>query len=63
MAAATLSSIIGAILNIWKEPSCFIVWMASNFIFIVFALKDHNQWMALVFITYFTTSLGGLILW
>ena len=63
MATGFSLGIVGAIFNVVKDPFCFILWLVSNFIFIAAAVKDHNRWMVLIFLTYFVTSGIGLFSW
>lgn len=63
MATGIFLGISGTYLNLLKEPFCFVLWLASNSIFMAAAWKDRNSWMYLVFLTYFAMSFWGLITW
>ena len=63
MTTGVILGITGTWLNVLKEPFCFLLWLASNSIFVGAAWKEHNPWMVVVFITYLSMSLWGLLTW
>lgn len=59
----TLLSIIGVILNIYKNKYCFIIWSITNFLWMIidFYCKLYSQ--SFLFMIYFILAIYGLIKW
>ena len=59
----TAASLVGVILNIKKQKSCFIVWGVTN---ASWAVIDYNAGLtaqAALFAVYFVLAVWGLIEW
>jgi hypothetical protein len=63
MASGIIFALIGAFLNVVKNPICFILWLAANSIFLLSAWEKSDGWMTLVWLTYLGTSVYGLMTW
>jgi hypothetical protein len=63
MAGASVLAVTGAYLNAMGNILCFPVWLFTNMVFLIHALREHSQWMDFLFFLYFCTSLLGLWRW
>lgn len=63
MTTATLTAVLGAVLNATGNKASFLLWLLTNTVFLIVAYKENNKWMATVFGMYFLTSIMGLIVW
>lgn len=59
----TILSIIGVILNIYKNKYCFIIWAITNFSWFVVDLYYGIYSQAVLFLVYFFLAIFGLIKW
>lgn len=59
----TVFSILGVVLNIYKNKYCFIIWAVTNFSWMCvdFYYKIYSQ--AFLFLVYFCLAIFGLIKW
>jgi len=56
-------SIIGVILNIYKNKWCFILWAITNFFWVVIDYQQGLYAQAFLFTVYFVLALWGLYRW
>lgn len=61
--AITIASIIGTIANIYKKSWCFIIWLFTNFTWMVVDLKAGLYAQAFLFAIYFMLAVWGLWQW
>ena len=61
--AATLLSIIGALLNAFLLKQGFYIWVVSNSIWIYIGIKNKMYGMALTFLVFLIISIMGIIYW
>lgn len=62
--AAVLMGLTGAyIQSTMKSPLAFYIWAISNPVFLYFAIKRKEYYMAIVWIAYFISSILGIIMW
>jgi len=59
----TLISIIGVIANIYKKTWCFILWIFSNFTWMVIDYNAGLYAQSFLFLVYFLLAIWGLIQW
>jgi hypothetical protein len=59
----TIFSIMGVILNIYKNSICFIIWTATNLIWCIFNFKKKIYAQSFLFFIYFILAIWGLIEW
>ena len=60
---ATALGIAGAILNVMKHYSCFIIWEITNVLLIVYNLSIGEYCQATLFLTYGVITGWGLYKW
>ena len=60
---ATVLSILGAILNAFLIKEGFYLWIASNSLWIIFAVKNKYWGMVLTFSTFLIISVIGIVYW
>jgi nicotinamide riboside transporter PnuC len=59
----TALGILGAALNVQKDPACFVVWLVANGGFIVLH-ASRRQWAeALMFCAYVALCVWGMVTW
>lgn len=63
MTTATLTAVLGAVLNATGSKVSFLLWLMTNLVFLTVAYKENNRWLMVVFGMYFMTSVMGLIIW
>lgn len=61
--AITIVSIIGVILNIYKNRWGFVLWMISNSCWIYIDFQKGIPEQSVLFIVYFFAALWGWIFW
>ena len=59
----TILSLLGVILNIYKSPIGFIVWIFTNAAWCYIDFKKGLKEQALLFAVYFMLALYGLYRW
>lgn len=55
--------ILGAIVNVYKHWSCFVMWSVANFILIYHNLETNDYAQTLLFLVYQVITTFGLIKW
>jgi hypothetical protein len=62
--AAVMMGLSGAyIQSAMKSPLAFYIWAISNPVFLYFAIKRKEYYMAVVWIAYFISSIVGILMW
>ncbi len=56
-------SIIGVILNIYKNKICFIIWAVTNFSWMIVDIYKGIPAQAFLFAVYFLLAIFGLYKW
>jgi hypothetical protein len=56
-------SILGTVLNIYKNKWCFIIWIITNFAWIIINLVLGMYPQVVLFSVYLATSIWGMIAW
>jgi hypothetical protein len=56
-------SIAGVIINIFKNPFCFVLWLLTNGFWCLFNIINKLYSQAFIFLIYFLLSIFGLIKW
>ena len=59
----TLLSIIGVILNAHKKRVCFLVWMFTNFTWMVIDFRAGIPAQGTLFAVYFCLAIYGWVTW
>jgi nicotinamide riboside transporter PnuC len=59
----TAVAITGTVINVLKNPVCFILWCITNLYYVIHNLRAKNYQMALLFGVYLGLSVWGLISW
>jgi len=59
----TILSIIGVILNIYKNKYCFMIWAVTNFAWMVIDYRAGLYSQSLLFAVYFLLAIYGLWKW
>jgi nicotinamide riboside transporter PnuC len=59
----TLLSIIGVVLNIYKNKYCFVIWAVTNFAWMVIDFQIGLYSQSFLFAVYFVLALFGLYKW
>jgi hypothetical protein len=59
----SLAATAGALLNIAKNPVCFVVWAITNTGFLAIKLRQRSWAEALLWSANLTSSLVGLAVW
>jgi nicotinamide riboside transporter PnuC len=61
--SATLLSIFGAILNVFKQIEGFYVWTVASLLWIWFAWKHKHYGLLLLSFVYLVIDIAGIISW
>lgn len=61
--AVTVASIIGTVANIYKKQWCFLIWLATNGIWMVVDFMAGMYAQAFLFAVYVCLAVWGLIKW
>jgi nicotinamide riboside transporter PnuC len=56
-------SLFGVVLNIYKRKECFLVWMVTNFVWMIYDWQMGAKEQALLFFIYFIFAIFGFIEW
>jgi nicotinamide riboside transporter PnuC len=56
-------SIIGVVLNIYKLPVCFAIWICTNFAWMIIDFKKKIYAQSFLFLIYFLLAIWGIITW
>ena len=56
-------SLVGIILNIHKKRICFIIWMITNFAWMLVDIKKNIPAQAFLFFVYFLLAIWGWVKW
>lgn len=59
----TYFSIIGTILNIFKLPVCFVIWIITNAFWSIYNLRKKETQLSFIFMIYLVLSVIGFISW
>jgi nicotinamide riboside transporter PnuC len=59
----TLVSIIGTVANIYKKSWCFIIWLFTNFTWMMIDFRAGLYAQAFLFLIYFLLAVWGLYQW
>ena len=59
----TVLTIIGVILNIYKNKHCFIIWAFINFAWMIIDYNAELYSQSLLFALYFILAIWGIIKW
>jgi nicotinamide riboside transporter PnuC len=58
-----LISIVGIILNIYKNKYCFAIWMVTNFSWMIIDFYKGIYSQAFLFLIYFILAIYGFVKW
>jgi len=56
-------SIVGVVLNIYKNPLCFWIWAFTNFSWIIIDWRAKIYGQAFLFAVYFILAIWGIMAW
>ena len=56
-------SIVGVVLNVWKNPICFYIWAGTNFTWMLVDYRKGLYSQALLFFVYFLLAIWGMASW
>jgi hypothetical protein len=59
----TAFSLAGVVLNIYKKPSCFIIWAFTNSAWAIYDYCHGLYAQGALFTVYFALAIWGLIKW
>ena len=59
----TIFSIIGVVLNIYKNKTCFIIWAFTNFCWMIVDFINGIYAQAFLMFIYFLLAIWGLYKW
>lgn len=62
-ATATILALAGVILNVYKNKVCFLVWIVSNAMWVIFFLNKEIYSQVLLFSVYICTAIIGYKKW
>jgi nicotinamide riboside transporter PnuC len=58
-----IMSIAGVVLNIYKNKYCFVIWMITNFSWMIIDFYKGIYSQAFLFLIYFILAVYGFIKW
>ena len=59
----TAMSIVGVILNIYKSKICFLIWIFTNFAWMIIDFQAKLYSQSFLFLVYFLLAIYGLVKW
>ena len=59
----TAASVTGVVLNNLKRRECFVIWIATNTVWMVYDWKIGARAQAAMFALYLALSIWGLVMW
>ena len=59
----TFASIVGTVLNIRKMRACFVIWLVTNSLWMVYDIWIHNYPQAALFAVYVALAVWGIYSW
>jgi hypothetical protein len=59
----TVLSLIGVVLNIYKNKYCFVIWTLTNGFWCIYDYHNGLYSQSLLFLIYFILAIWGLIKW
>lgn len=59
----TAFSILGVVLNIYKNKWCFAIWAVTNFSWMIIDFREEIYSQSLLFAVYFILAVFGLYKW
>lgn len=63
MWAVTVMSIIGVVLNTYKRKECFVIWIGTNSVWMVYDWHIGAHEQAAMMGVYLLLSVWGLVMW
>lgn len=54
---------VGVVANIWKQPWCFALWIATNTVWAVYDWRIKAYAQSCLFAVYAALAVWGLIVW
>jgi nicotinamide riboside transporter PnuC len=63
MWVVTAASVIGVVLNNLKRRECFVIWIATNTVWMVYDWRIGARAQAAMFALYLALSICGLVMW
>lgn len=60
---ATMVALLGVVLNVKKQPVCFVLWCGSNLTFTIINLYQNRYYEVVLFSVQFVIAVWGLHEW